>query len=178
MTRCLRVLLHSKHMQKAALKATENTEKKDEHIRVTKNPRRAGRAAKCRCRPAATLSRFWVRSCASSFWTSSSGSSGTRPYAIMAWQRLESLRWSRTLTHVHYSPQHTRALVALVPRVLFVELLPPDVTGVHGGRTLVHVNALGHAKLDKSSPLNREPVRHVVPRCRVQKMVWQLLKLA
>ena len=59
MTRRPRVLLHSKHMQKTALKAEENTRKKGDHIRATKNPGRAGRAAKCRCRPAATLSRRW-----------------------------------------------------------------------------------------------------------------------
>ena len=61
MTRCPRVLLHSKDMQQTALTAEEKNGKKGDHIRATKNPGGAGRAAKCRCRPAATLLRRWAK---------------------------------------------------------------------------------------------------------------------
>ena len=92
MTGCPRVLLHSKDMQRTALTAEEKKRKKGRSQACHQEPRQG--------RPAATLSRRWARSCASSLWTSSSGSSGAPPYALMAWQRLEDLRWSRTLKRV------------------------------------------------------------------------------
>ena len=58
--------------------------------------------------------------------------------------------------------------------MLSVELLPPDVTGVHGGRTLVHVNAFGHVELDKGPPRTGKLIRNIVPRGRVQRRIWEL----
>ena len=72
----------------------------------------------------------------------------------------------------------TRALVTLVLDVFSVELFPLGVTGVHGGRTLVHVNAFGHEELDERPPRTGKLVRNVVPRGRVQRGIWDHSQLA
>ena len=113
------------------------------------------------------------------------------------------MRWSRTRRRVQYSHRtrsapnvpscpvnpamlmclvrcqvtvggkSTRAIVTLVLDVLSIGLLPPDVTGVHGGRTHVHVNAFGHVELDERPPRTGKLVRNVVPWGRVQRGIWE-----